>query len=136
MKQVIVQAVFAWVWAVGSITSSQTTVHFAPDGGFKDVLSWAAVIAWTGLMSSALSGWLQTSAQRVVKPSEAAVIFASQPLVAAALSWLLLGEKVDLQGAAGGVLIIAATVYSSLQPAPNTNNVDPTSKEYVDRKMH
>eukprot|EP00188_Purpureofilum_apyrenoidigerum_P005313 Plantae.Rhodophyta-Purpureofilum_apyrenoidigerum.ctg6809.p1 GENE.Plantae.Rhodophyta-Purpureofilum_apyrenoidigerum.ctg6809~~Plantae.Rhodophyta-Purpureofilum_apyrenoidigerum.ctg6809.p1 ORF type:complete len:414 (-),score=64.08 Plantae.Rhodophyta-Purpureofilum_apyrenoidigerum.ctg6809:353-1459(-) len=115
-SKIIVQALLAWIWALQSITTSQTTVHFVPDGGIKDVLSWAGVIAWTGLMSSALSGWVQTSAQKVVPPSEAAVIFASQPLIAAALSWLLLGEKLDLQAGIGGALIVGATAVSSIKP--------------------
>eukprot|EP00190_Bangiopsis_sp_CCMP1999_P006895 CAMPEP_0198723838 /NCGR_PEP_ID=MMETSP1475-20131203/1346_1 /TAXON_ID= ORGANISM="Unidentified sp., Strain CCMP1999" /NCGR_SAMPLE_ID=MMETSP1475 /ASSEMBLY_ACC=CAM_ASM_001111 /LENGTH=367 /DNA_ID=CAMNT_0044485131 /DNA_START=186 /DNA_END=1289 /DNA_ORIENTATION=+ len=113
--KIIVQAIFAWVWAFQSITTSQTTVHFIPDGGIKDILAWAGVVAWTGLMSSALSGWLQTSAQKVVPPSEAAVIFASQPLIAAGMSWVLLGESLDLQGGIGGLLIVSATLFSSLK---------------------
>mmetsp|Transcript_13397 Transcript_13397/g.53706 ORF Transcript_13397/g.53706 Transcript_13397/m.53706 type:complete len:81 (+) Transcript_13397:1572-1814(+) len=64
-------------------------------------------------MSSALSGWLQTAAQKVVRPSDAAVIFASQPLVAAALSWILLGENLDLQAGIGGLFIVGAAVWSS-----------------------
>uniref|UniRef100_A0A7S2ZDY3 EamA domain-containing protein n=1 Tax=Rhodosorus marinus TaxID=101924 RepID=A0A7S2ZDY3_9RHOD len=111
--KVIVQAALAWVWTFQSFATLQTTIHFYPDGGLHDLLAWAAVIAWTGLMSSALSGWLQTAAQKVVRPSDAAVIFASQPLVAAALSWILLGENLDLQAGIGGLFIVGAAVWSS-----------------------
>ncbi|KAJ8904712.1 hypothetical protein NDN08_001230 [Rhodosorus marinus] len=112
--KVIVQAALAWIWTFQSFATLQTTIHFYPDGGLHDLLAWAAVIGWTGLMSSALSGWLQTAAQKVVRPSDAAVIFASQPLVAAALSWILLGENLDLQAGVGGLFIVGAAVWSSV----------------------
>ena len=74
-----------------------------------------AVVVWTGLMSSAISGWAQTRGQQGVPPSEAVVIFATQPLWASALAAGVLGERFGARGFGGGALIIAATLLSSLK---------------------
>lgn len=80
---------------------------------FAAVLANVLVVMWTGVMSSAVSGWAQTKGQQGVPPSEAVVIFATQPLWASALAALVLGESFGLKGFAGGALIIVATLLSS-----------------------
>ena len=72
-------------------------------------------VAWTGLISSALSGWAQTKGQQKVSASEAVVIFATQPLWASALATIVLGETFGARGIAGGALIIVATLIASLK---------------------
>lgn len=71
------------------------------------------VVAWTGLMTSAVSGWAQTRGQQGVPASEAVVIFATQPLWASALAAIVLGESFGPRGFAGGALIVAATLIAS-----------------------
>lgn len=73
-----------------------------------------AVVAWTGLISSALSGWLQSKAQQTVPASETAVIFATQPLWASATAAVFLGEAFGVQGLTGGAMIILATLLASI----------------------
>lgn len=80
---------------------------------FSDIAISAAVVMWTGLFSSAASGWAQTKGQQGVPPSEAVVIFATQPLWASGLAALVLGESFGVKGIAGGALIIAATLIAS-----------------------
>lgn len=75
----------------------------------------AGVVAWTGLVVSALAGYLQARGQAAVKPSDAAIIFASQPLFAAALSALTLGEGFGPDAIAGGFLILTASAVSSAE---------------------
>lgn len=82
---------------------------------FGEVAVTAAVVAWTGLVVSALAGYLQARGQAAVKPSDAAIIFASQPLFAAALSALTLGEGFGPDAIAGGFLILSATAVSSAE---------------------
>ena len=72
-----------------------------------------AVVSWTGLFSSAVSGWAQTKGQQVVPASEAVVIFPTQPLWASTLAALLLGESFGPKGFAGGALIVVATLIAS-----------------------
>ena len=74
-----------------------------------------AVVLWTGLLSSAASGWAQTKGQQSVPASEAAVIFATQPLWASGIAAVLLGEGFGPKGIAGGALIVLSTLLSSRQ---------------------
>lgn len=87
-----------------------------------------AVVAWTGLMSSALSGWLQTKGQQSVPASETAVIFATQPLWASATASVILGEAFGVKGITGGALIVLATVFSSLK-GPDSDKNDKSVKQ-------
>lgn len=128
--KIVVQALLSICWVTASSllsTSHHVTANYAPGGRMvpaggvlgtgwtaADVAVNVGVVIWTGLFVSALSGYIQTKGQSAVKPSDAAVIFATQPLFAAALSALVLGEGFGPKGIAGGVLILGATILSSL----------------------
>ena len=75
-------------------------------------------IHWTPLVGMALAVevlfatllclWLQLAGQRVIGPTQAAVIFAIEPVVAAVASRLTLGERLEgLQWAGGGMILLA-----------------------------
>lgn len=128
--KIVVQALLSICWVTASSllsASHHVSADYAPGGRMMPVggvlgTGWTAadvavnvgVVLWTGLFVSALSGYIQTKGQSSVKPSDAAVIFATQPLFAAALSALVLGEGFGPKGIAGGVLILGATILSSL----------------------
>eukprot|EP00178_Gracilaria_changii_P019310 TRINITY_DN56040_c0_g1_i1.p1 TRINITY_DN56040_c0_g1~~TRINITY_DN56040_c0_g1_i1.p1 ORF type:complete len:512 (-),score=69.62 TRINITY_DN56040_c0_g1_i1:593-2128(-) len=117
--KIAVQALLSIGWALFAQVGSNI-VH-APSDAAPHVVSWTVstvaintlIVAWTGLVSSALSGWAQTKGQQGVPASEAVVIFATQPLWASALAAVLLGESFGARGLAGGALIIAATLIAS-----------------------
>lgn len=77
------------------------------------VLVNVGVVVWTGLFSSAISGWAQTKGQQGVPASEAVVIFATQPLWASGVAAIILGESFGAKGFAGGALIVAATLLAA-----------------------
>lgn len=128
--KIVVQALLSICWVTASSllsASHHVSANYAPGGRMVPVggvlgTGWTTaevavnvgVVVWTGLFVSALSGYIQTKGQTAVKPSDAAVIFATQPLFAAALSALVLGEGFGPKGIAGGVLILGATILSSL----------------------
>lgn len=57
---------------------------------------------------------------------QAAVIFTLEPVYAAAFAYLLLGERLGLQGLIGAGLIIAATLISQLRsPKPHPEQITP-----------
>lgn len=120
--KIAVQAILSVGWVIALDLGDffrHTPTHIPVDG--EQVVPWTfatiaisiGVVAWTGLMSSALSGWLQTKGQQGVPASEAVVIFATQPLWASGLAALLLGESFGPRGLGGGALIIAATLLAS-----------------------
>jgi drug/metabolite transporter (DMT)-like permease len=121
--KITVQAALSTLWALGmeAYTLTAHPVMHNPDGP----ASWTAhaifinvaVIAWTGIMSSAVSGWLQTKGQQFVPASESAVIFATQPLWASATAAVVLGETFGPRGVGGGALIVLATIFASMSEA-------------------
>lgn len=79
------------------------------EGGvsFPDSSVWAA-LALTGIGVTAGAFLLQIWAQTVVGASTAAVVLAAEPAFGVATAWVVLGERLSLQGWAGAALIVAA----------------------------
>lgn len=121
--KIAVQAILSIGWAV--LANLGTIFHHVPTDVSEtaEVLPWTlptigitiGVVAWTGLVSSAISGWAQTTGQRGVPASEAVIIFATQPLWASALATFILHESFGPKGLAGGALIVAATLLASVK---------------------
>jgi drug/metabolite transporter (DMT)-like permease len=83
-------------------------------------------LLYLGLVASALCIWLQALGQRRVPAPQAAVIFTLEPVYAAAFAYILLGERLGLQGLIGAGLIVAATLISQLRsPKPYPEQVTP-----------
>jgi drug/metabolite transporter (DMT)-like permease len=74
---------------------------------------WPALI-YLGVAATATTTWLQAVAQRVVPAARAAVIFTLEPVFAAALGYLMLGETLSLRGDIGAGLIIPAAIACQL----------------------
>jgi drug/metabolite transporter (DMT)-like permease len=74
---------------------------------------WPSLI-YLGLAGTAVPTWLQAAAQRVVPAPQAAVIFMLEPVFAAILGFIVLGERLALRGVVGALLIILAAVFSQL----------------------
>lgn len=73
------------------------------------------LIPFLALTSVATFGG-QLVGQRLVKPTEAAVIYALEPLVAAAVSYLTLGETLTAAQWLGGGLILAGSLLAYARP--------------------
>jgi drug/metabolite transporter (DMT)-like permease len=100
MAQIVPVAVFCGIWTAAS-RSPVTDFH------------WPSLI-YLGLAATAASTWLQTVAQRVVPAPQAAVIFTLEPVFAAILGFIILGERLAFRGIIGASLIILAAVASQL----------------------
>ena len=90
----------------------------APSDAPRDVLCAAL---WSGLIVNAFASILQVSGQQAVGPARAQVVYASQPLWAALLSLVFLGETVGVQGVLGGALFVAACFLAATAPDPDPN---------------
>lgn len=123
--KIATQAILSIFWAVSAeslmairhvphtVISDGTTVAAAP-WTLPAVAIGIAVILWTGLFPSAISGWAQTKGQQGVKPSEAVLIYATQPLWSTGLAAILLGESFGVKGFFGGALIVLSSLLPSL----------------------
>ncbi len=74
-------------------------------------IPWATVI-YLGLVTTALSTWLQVLGQGRVSATEAAVIYTLEPVWASIFSFFLLRETLGVYGAVGAGLIVLATLFS------------------------
>lgn len=98
-------------------------------------------VAYLGLVASAFCIWLQALGQKTVPAPEASIIYALEPVYAAVLAVLILKEHLGLQGIAGAVLIVLATLVSQLRskkPHPEhlgpETNVNPDTPQALDKE--
>ena len=119
--KVITQASLSLLWLLGrSIFNrfSQTATQSAAAVGTMASWSFGAVginlllVVWAGVLVSAATSWLQTKGQQAVPASEAAILFAAQPLWASFIATALFGERLGSFGMAGAGMIVAGTVVS------------------------
>jgi drug/metabolite transporter (DMT)-like permease len=81
-----------------------------------------AAILITAVFCTALAFTIQAWAQQQTTASRTALIFALEPISAAATSYMILGEILSRSAAAGAALILAAVVWVEVRPqaAPET----------------
>ena len=72
------------------------------------------VIAYLGLLATALGIGVQTSVQHKVPPTHLALLFAMQPLFAALIGWASLGDQLGSMQMLGGAVIVTGVIVTSL----------------------
>ncbi len=77
-----------------------------------------AALAVTALLCTAVAFTVQAWAQRHTTPTRAGLIFATEPVSAAATAWLASGETLPPLGWAGAALVLAGVVAVDLKPTP------------------
>lgn len=78
-----------------------------------------AVLLSTGLVSTSFTIWLQAEAFKRLPVVDSSLILTSEPLWAAVVAALLLGDRFSSGDVAGGLLILAAcAVNDGLVPLP------------------
>ncbi|KAL7566761.1 hypothetical protein ACA910_017808 [Epithemia clementina (nom. ined.)] len=84
-------------------------------------------MTWCGLMCTAAVVAAQSYGQRLVKPSDANLIYSLQPIFTACFASLLLGEQMDTKGFLGGGIILSAVLMVATKNMGNeqaeTNSV-------------
>ena len=73
-------------------------------------------IAFTGVFCTALAFTVQAWAQGRTSPARTALIFALEPVFAAATSWAVAGERLPARAVAGAGLILAGVLAAELKP--------------------
>jgi len=80
--------------------------------GAASVAAWL-IIAYSAIGPGAVADVMQAQAQEKVKASQANVILSAEPLFAALLGVLILGETLPAAAAVGGALIVIASLLAS-----------------------
>ncbi|KAI0564780.1 hypothetical protein FGB62_23g26 [Gracilaria domingensis] len=70
-------------------------------------------ILYLGVVTTALSNYLQTVAQRYISAERAAVVFALDPVYGALFASVWLGERIGTQGIVGAAVIVFAAMVSN-----------------------
>jgi drug/metabolite transporter (DMT)-like permease len=83
-------------------------------------VQWQPAVLWailiTGLLATALAFTVQAWAQRYTTSTRTALIYMLEPVVAWMTSYLLAGEGLSRQGAAGAALILGGVLLVELKP--------------------
>lgn len=86
-------------------------------------------LAYCAIVASLIATFVQTRYQHFTHPVRAGVIYALEPLAAAAIAWLLLGERFSATQILGAGVLLAGTVvpdllasrYEQRSTSPHTN---------------
>lgn len=103
----VAAACTAWAAAQGVLPSDGEHLVDMMSGCMPEIL-------YTGLISTALTLWLEIKAMKEVDATTAALTYAAEPMWGAAFAWVLLGERWGAAGWAGAALIITSSCLSSL----------------------
>jgi drug/metabolite transporter (DMT)-like permease len=88
---------------------------------------WWAVLLVMGALSSGIGTFLGISGARRLGPRMAGYVALSVPLAGAGWAWMLSGQKVTLNLALGGVLILGGVLLARLgEPGPSNVSASPT----------
>lgn len=120
---VLATGFLAWEASQGQ-SSGAEYVHAAVESP-QDAAAVAGVAVYCGLVVNALASVLQVGGQQAIGPARAQVIYASQPLWATGIAFLVLHETVGPEGAVGGVLFLGAMFLAATAPEPDANCEEP-----------
>lgn len=101
-----------WIGQAGTESFGLPNLFLEPSLGMA-----AAAVAWTGLTTTALNRFVETTALGRVNSAEASVILATEPLWAALFAALLLSENFGVNDYVGGALIVLACLANALKPS-------------------
>ena len=71
------------------------------------------LVAYTGVVTTAFALYAETVALKYIPSEKASVIYTTEPLWGAAFAYVLLGERMGINGYIGGALILASSFLSS-----------------------
>mmetsp|Transcript_23093 Transcript_23093/g.56953 ORF Transcript_23093/g.56953 Transcript_23093/m.56953 type:complete len:428 (-) Transcript_23093:67-1350(-) len=106
-----------WCFADGWMFQEGSSIYALPNLFFEPSIGIAAgAIAWTGLITTAVNRFVETTSLGKVASAEASVILATEPLFAALFASLWLSETFGANDYIGGALIVAACLANTLKP--------------------
>mmetsp|Transcript_14576 Transcript_14576/g.31702 ORF Transcript_14576/g.31702 Transcript_14576/m.31702 type:complete len:456 (+) Transcript_14576:223-1590(+) len=104
-----------------SILGREEALDFFSKASSHDLQLVGLVSLWSGLAVNCLAPYLQVSGQQAVGPARAQILYASQPLWAAIMSFILLGEQFGTEGLIGGSAFLGAMFLAATAEMPDPN---------------
>jgi len=106
------QLAFLQMVATGVLAAVATLLFETPQ--FTWSVRSLSLMAYLTLLATVLSIYVQTRYQKDTTPTRAVIIFSIEPVIAAGIAYLALGEELGAAGVVGAVLIIAGVLVSEL----------------------
>jgi drug/metabolite transporter (DMT)-like permease len=103
------------------VLGREDTLAFLSEVSLQDMQLIGAVALWSGLAVNCVAPYLQVSGQQAVGPARAQILYASQPLWAAVMSYFFLGEQVGVEGLIGGTAFLTAMFLAATAETPDPN---------------
>lgn len=125
-REVDAPSLLTWqMVAMAAVLFPAMLLEGAPAESFAPTVALLVGLGITGGLATGAFA-VQMWAQRLIPAQQVALVFASEPVYAAWLSWYFLGESLDLQGWVGSGLIVAAVVIGAFATDPHgaTNPVE------------
>jgi len=97
------------------VLGREETLLYVSQASHHDLELVGVVALWSGLTVNQVSG------QQAVGPARAQILYASQPLWAAIMSYFLLGERCGIQGLVGGSAFLGAMLLAATADLPDPN---------------
>lgn len=118
-NKIATQAVFSTILLL--IAGRQEMLQFFSSNNLfsSNNMILALVVLWSGVAVNAIAPFLQVGGQQAIGPTRAQTLYASQPLWAAIISFVCLGESVGMQGFFGGSAFLAALFLAATAEAPD-----------------
>jgi len=117
-REVDAPSLFTWqMVAMAVILFPAMVLERAPAESFAPTTALLVGLGITGGLATGAFA-VQMWAQRLIPAQQVALVFASEPVYAAWLSWYFLGESLDLKGWIGSGLIVAAVVIGAFAVEP------------------
>ncbi len=102
-----------WLEIAGTALLAGLAAPFVEDVRLTWTVPFAGAVAFTAVGATALALLWQLQAQREMSSTRAAVLFCSEALFAAVISWMVLGERLTAGQWAGGGLILAGLIVAA-----------------------
>jgi drug/metabolite transporter (DMT)-like permease len=117
----------ALVTAFGSYSGDthvglEPILEFYRNASARDLGLVGAVTLWSGMIVAGIVPYLQVGGQQAVGPARAQILYASQPLWAALMSFVFLGETVGPMGTVGGTAFLGAMMLAATAEQPSNDD--------------
>lgn len=106
-------------FAMLSVLARDETIDFITRASPGDLQLVGVVALWSGLAVNCLAPYLQVSGQQAIGPARAQILYASQPLWAAIMSFFYLGEQFGTEGYIGGSAFLGAMFLAATANMPD-----------------
>jgi drug/metabolite transporter (DMT)-like permease len=107
-------AVFLSSLAYGLWAFDLPTVQSFPWAEWSTNYSLLFSLFWTGIITTALTIYMETLAMKTLSAAETTLIFSTEPLWGTAFAALVFGEELGTNVAVGAAFILTACIYSNL----------------------